>query len=304
MMLHEGQLRLVDAGVFTYPAGETVPAHTHDTVQLVYAESGVLRTTTAGGVWVLPPSRALLVPAGLCHEHRAPVDAEMHTLHLKGLPAGERPGLLAITPLARELISVLAVGHVNAADTGAYLQVLADQLRLAHPVDLSVPTPSDPLLCALTDALRADPSDGATLAQWGARLGASGRTIARRFRAETGLTFDQWRRRARMLHALELLSLGHTVHAAAHAVGYTSASAFVHAFHHLTGTTPAAAVRAPPTRPGDRVVFRIEGERAVLAKTADVLELAGTVHVPPAERGTPWDQVRRESRRARAAPRS
>ncbi len=52
--------------------------------------------------------------------------------------------------------------------------------------------------------------------------------------------------------------------------------------------------------PGDRVLFRIEGERAVLAKTAELLRLAGTVPVPAAKRGTPWDQVRRETRRARA----
>lgn len=53
--------------------------------------------------------------------------------------------------------------------------------------------------------------------------------------------------------------------------------------------------------PGDRVVFRIEGDRAVLAKTPDLLTLAGTVPVPASKRGTPWDQVRRETRRARAA---
>jgi antitoxin PrlF len=53
--------------------------------------------------------------------------------------------------------------------------------------------------------------------------------------------------------------------------------------------------------PGDRVVFRLEGERAVLAKTPDLLKSAGTVHVPSAKRATPWDQVRRASRRARAA---
>jgi subtilisin family serine protease len=112
-MFPTGQLRLVDAGVFTYPAGETVPAHSHATVQLVYAVSGVLRTTTPNGAWVLPPSRALLVPAGQQHGHRAPVEAQMHTLHLDGFPAGERPRLLAITPLARELISALARNNVE-----------------------------------------------------------------------------------------------------------------------------------------------------------------------------------------------
>lgn len=52
-------------------------------------------------------------------------------------------------------------------------------------------------------------------------------------------------------------------------------------------------------QPGDDVVFRIEGRRAVLAKTADLLELAGSVDVPATKRGTPWNEVRRQVRRGR-----
>jgi hypothetical protein len=47
------------------------------------------------------------------------------------------------------------------------------------------------------------------------------------------------------------------------------------------------------------VVFRVEGSYAVLA-TADLLELAGAVPVSSAQRGTDWDQVRDQTRRARA----
>lgn len=47
---------------------------------------------------------------------------------------------------------------------------------------------------------------------------------------------------------------------------------------------------------GDRVVFRvIEGERAILARTPDLLELAGSVSVPPEVRGLPWDEIRRRA---------
>lgn len=53
-------------------------------------------------------------------------------------------------------------------------------------------------------------------------------------------------------------------------------------------------------RPGDGVVFRVEGGRAVLAKTPDLLELAGAVDVPAGKRGTPWDEVRRKTRHDRA----
>ncbi len=52
---------------------------------------------------------------------------------------------------------------------------------------------------------------------------------------------------------------------------------------------------------GDQVVFRVEGERATLARTADLLELAGAVSVPAAKRGASWDDVRRVARAARAS---
>jgi hypothetical protein len=38
----------------------------------------------------------------------------------------------------------------------------------------------------------------------------------------------------------------------------------------------------------------------VLARTADLLELAGAVSVPASKRGTPWEEVRRQVRAARA----
>jgi AbrB family looped-hinge helix DNA binding protein len=54
---------------------------------------------------------------------------------------------------------------------------------------------------------------------------------------------------------------------------------------------------------GDAVVFRVEGSRAVLARTPDLLELAGSVTVPAGRRGTPWQEVLRRTRRTRAEAR-
>lgn len=66
-------------------------------------------------------------------------------------------------------------------------------------------------------------------------------------------------------------------------------------------TVPLAVREALSLREGDEVVFRVEGRRAVLARTRDLLELAGAVQVPAAKRGTPWEDIRRRSRVARAA---
>ena len=54
---------------------------------------------------------------------------------------------------------------------------------------------------------------------------------------------------------------------------------------------------------GDVIVFRVEEHRAMLAKTPNLLDLAGAVDVPTAKRGTAWDEVRRTTRRTRAESR-
>lgn len=66
-------------------------------------------------------------------------------------------------------------------------------------------------------------------------------------------------------------------------------------------TVPLAVREALGLREGDKVVFRVQGQRAVLARTMDLLELAGAVQVPVAKRDTPWEEVRRRTRVARAA---
>ena len=68
-------------------------------------------------------------------------------------------------------------------------------------------------------------------------------------------------------------------------------------------TIPKAVREALGLRDGDEVVFRVEGSHAVLARTTDLLELAGSVPVPAAKRGASWDEVRRQTRTARAAAR-
>ncbi len=68
-------------------------------------------------------------------------------------------------------------------------------------------------------------------------------------------------------------------------------------------TVPKVIRDALGIKEGDQVVFRVEGNRAVLARTADFLELAGTISVPAAKRNAAWDNVIRRTRTARATAR-
>jgi antitoxin PrlF len=64
-------------------------------------------------------------------------------------------------------------------------------------------------------------------------------------------------------------------------------------------TIPRSIREALGLGEGDHVIFRVDGRRAVLARTPDLLDLAGAVEVPAEKRGASWDEVRRRTRAAR-----
>jgi AbrB family looped-hinge helix DNA binding protein len=65
-------------------------------------------------------------------------------------------------------------------------------------------------------------------------------------------------------------------------------------------TVPKVVRDALGIKEGDEVVFRVEGNRAVLARTPSFLDLAGTISVPATKRNVAWDDVLRRTRATRA----
>ncbi|MGP3978548.1 AraC family transcriptional regulator [Streptomyces sp. 8N114] len=228
-------------------AGEEIDAHWHDEHQIVYAGRGVVSVTTQAGTWVAPATRALWIPAGTPHQHRAYGATD---LHLVGLPVKDnplrldRPAVLGVSPLLRELL-LACTGDFRG--TGAELRrlraVLLDQLRHCDQQPVHVPTAKDPRLAAVCGQLHEDPADGRTLAELGAAVGAGERTLTRLYRAEFGMSFPQWRTQLRLHHALRLLAEGTPVTAVAHRCGWASSSAFIDVFRRAFGHTPGAAER-------------------------------------------------------------
>jgi antitoxin PrlF len=68
-------------------------------------------------------------------------------------------------------------------------------------------------------------------------------------------------------------------------------------------TVPKAVRDALGINEGDEVVFRVEGNRAVLARTPGFLDLAGSIPVPATRRNVAWDEVIRRTRASRASRR-
>ena len=67
-------------------------------------------------------------------------------------------------------------------------------------------------------------------------------------------------------------------------------------------TIPKSVRDALRLEEGDQVVFRVEGERAVLARTLDLLALAGSVPVPAEVQGRPWQEIRTKAWAAQPRP--
>src|SRR3984957_9063786 len=90
-----------------YPAGHVVPLHFHDRDQLVYASRGVMTVRTRDGTWVVPPHRAVWIPAIVPHTISMSGVVTMRTLYLKPRLAGALPRgccVVNVSHLLRELI--------------------------------------------------------------------------------------------------------------------------------------------------------------------------------------------------------
>ncbi|MGI4984175.1 MAG: helix-turn-helix transcriptional regulator [Janthinobacterium lividum] len=108
--------------------------------------------------------------------------------------------------------------------------------------------PWDARLQRIANALIRNPADARSLDAWASWANAAPRTISRRFRAETGLSFTTWRQRARLLRALEMPAMGHPVNAIALDLGYDSASAFIALFRKTFNTTPGRYLAAASSK--------------------------------------------------------
>lgn len=229
----------------TYRDRARLHRHTHPWAQLVYAATGTMRVATPTAAWLVPPTRAIWVPGGVVHEIEMRGTVAMRTLYLA--PAGDDPRLascraIEVAPLLRELIlHIVKLEKLDGADPAhARLEgLLVDLLAAGETAPLELRLPTDPRARGFADRLLADPGVEASLADLAHGSGASLRTLQRVFLAETGLSLEAWRGRARMQQAVVSLSSGASVTVAALDAGYQSPSAFIAAFKRAFGVTPA-----------------------------------------------------------------
>ncbi len=231
-----------------YRKGTRLDTHMHREAQLVYAAKGTMQVTTPKGRWLVPPDRAVWVPARLEHSIDVLADIEMRTLYfdLAWLKREQRSESLnaefvvKVSQLLHQTILALFDGR-NDPDRIALLVKLA-VLELHHAEDSTtfIPLPHDPRGRRAADIVLGDPTGSHEIETLARAVGTSARTLSRLFSTETQLSFKSWCQRARIAAAIERLAMEAdvSVKQIASDLGYASVPAFSHAFRQVTGKTP------------------------------------------------------------------
>ena len=234
----------LDGYASDYRAGEVIKAHAHDAHQIVHALSGVMRVSAGNGTWIVPPERALWVPARTLHEIHCIGRLGLRTVYLEGTHPSfpELVRVTGVSPLMREIMVRVAEGAAP-RQVPHLAALLIDEIAVSSFEPLHLPQAKDERITRLGFTLLQDPADSTSLPGWADRLGLSPRTLIRRIKEETGMSFRELRRQARVLAAIERLPLGRSVTNVAMDVGFDSPSAFIQAFRAVTGKTPGHYVK-------------------------------------------------------------
>lgn len=226
------------------PRAFEIAWHEHPRFQLLYAVRGVMTVETPHETWVVPPQRAVWLPPRTPHRVSASSSVQMRTLYVRPDAAArmaQRCEVFEVTPLLRELIlraTELPLEYDEAGADGRVVALLLDELCTLAQLPYNLPMPGSPLLSRLCASLLESPGEESRLDQLAARHGTTTRTLARRFRAETAMSFSAWRRRARLLRALAWIAEGKPILEVALDLGYDSPSAFSAMFKREFGVAP------------------------------------------------------------------
>ncbi|MBW9275481.1 MAG: helix-turn-helix transcriptional regulator [Candidatus Thiodiazotropha sp. (ex. Lucinisca nassula)] len=223
---------------------ELVTRHAHLRGQLLYAIRGVMRTSTDKGAWLVPPAQAVWIPPGVMHEVEMTQPVSFRSIYIDpayndGLP--DSCCVLRVTPLLRAMIlEASRIGNEYAKGSAEWrlMVVIVDQLQKIEQFPFHLPFSDEPRIRRIIDTLTDNPADDQTLAEWATHAGASERTLGRLFIKHLGMSFGSWRRRLRLLEAMNRLADGTPVNEVAFELGYASPSAFIAMFRENLGEPP------------------------------------------------------------------
>ena len=206
--------------------------HSHVRGQVLYSTQGLMLAETETGAWAVPTGHALLIPPGLRHDISMHGDVVMLTAYVAPdawlSVAGSDCRVIKASRLFDAALAALGEEPVlyELDGRGAHLaRVILDEVMRAELAELALPLPRSRRLREICRKLIEEPSLPQGLDDWADAIAASRRTLTRKFREETGMSFSAWKRQLRRLQSLKLREEGVPMKSIASRVGYQSPQA-------------------------------------------------------------------------------
>ena len=215
--------------------------HSHLRHQLLYSAAGSITIELEQALCLLPPRRAVWIPAGTVHRAIMRGVMAYRSLYFSTtLPLSDLPlQIVDVNPLFFEVIERMSFWpwDMPAAKQASLITVFCEEIRAARSENWTLQFPSDVRLNLWLEGVRMGTLPP-RLNQLSRLVGACERTISRIFIRDTGMNYQTWRQQFRLLKAMEMLSEGDSITQVAQQLEFVSDSAFIVFFRQLTGTTP------------------------------------------------------------------
>jgi len=228
----------------TFSRNKLTPPASEAWDQVVYANKGVLTVKTEVGTWVVPPYRAIWLPANMRSTLEVQGLTALRMLYLRKSKRSypfdrSKCAVLSVSPLLRELIlRAVNIGALEAkiAQHRRMADLIQDELQAVDTVPLQLPYPNEASARVFASLIEENYDIEAALSA----SGSSRRTMERVFRRETAMSLGQWVRRRKLLEGLQSLVEGETTASVAFRLGYNGPSAFIAMFKRELGATPGS----------------------------------------------------------------
>ncbi|CAM3164834.1 Helix-turn-helix transcriptional regulator [Vibrio neptunius] len=221
--------------------------HKHQKGQLLYAPRGCMNFALSNSVCILPPTKAVWIPPDTVHRAFMTNVVAYRSLYFdcNAFRCPDSITIIEVSELLKALINKMAFWPVDKPEIemNNCTALFWEEFDHSKTYSYELPLPTDRRL----NSFRLRVSDEAFLAPDLVTLansaGASTKTVTRIFKAETGMSYQEWRQQWRTLKAIELLCRERQVSDVAHWLEFSSDSAFIAFFKKQMGQTPLSFMK-------------------------------------------------------------
>ncbi|TEU26898.1 AraC family transcriptional regulator [Alkanindiges illinoisensis] len=235
----------VDCIIHQYAQNAVIEAHCVPWGELNFALYGVINLHAENTNYISPPQYAIWLPPNTAHSAHSQANTCYITLviaqeYCAVLPTGIK--LIEISPILLSIVHEFIRRDIRRPETPAdqrLAQVLIDQIQQARCYDHYLPWSYHAKLEPVLQQIQQQPASLVTLQQCAELAGLSERHLLRLSQQELGMSLNEWRSRAKLLLAIDLLDKQHSIKSIACYLGYQSSSAFIGMFQRMTGKSPS-----------------------------------------------------------------